>query len=87
MTDVTLEYCIHNKNAEPLTVWVEPWGEEVIVPSDSSLLLTILCNSPGLLDTSTGPNNLAVWLWGGCRVKLAMNGENLTMPSLLIPSP
>jgi hypothetical protein len=87
MTDMTIEYLINNKNSEPLTVWVEPWGEEVIISSESSLLLKILCDRVGLLETEMGPNNLAVWLWGGCRVKLAVNGKDLTMPSLLIPSP
>jgi hypothetical protein len=31
MTDKTLEYRIHNKNPEPLTVIIEPWAEEVVL--------------------------------------------------------
>jgi hypothetical protein len=87
MTDMTLKYVVKNANPEPLTVIVEPWAEKVVVSPGSSLLLTVLCDREGLLDTVLDPNCLTVWLWGGCRVKLALNGEHLTMPSLLIPSP
>jgi hypothetical protein len=87
MTDKTLEYRIHNKNPEPLTVIVEPWAEEVVISPESSLLLTVLYKTEGLLETVVDPNYFTVWLWGGCRVKLALNGKDLTMPSLLIPSP
>jgi hypothetical protein len=87
MTDMTLKYAIHNKNPEPLTVIVEPWAEEVVISPESSLLLTVLYKTEGLLETVVDPNYFTVWLWGGCRVKLALNGKDLTMPSLLIPSP
>ncbi|MGY4159021.1 hypothetical protein ACVINW_004863 [Bradyrhizobium sp. USDA 4461] len=87
MTDMTMEYVIHNKNPEPLTVIVEPWAEEVVLSPDSRLLLTILYDSAGLLDTVMGPNYLIVWLWGGCRVKLAVDGKDLTSPWHLTPSP
>ena len=87
MTDTAVQYLIINRNPEPLTVIVEPWAEEVTLSSDSRLLLTALCDREGLLEVVTDPNYLIVWLWTGCRVKLALNGEDLTMPSLLIPSP
>lgn len=87
MTDTTAKYLIINRNHEPLTVIVEPWAEEVALSSDSSLLLTVLCDREGLLEVVTDPNYLTVGLWTGCRVKLAVNGKDLTMPSLLIPSP
>lgn len=87
MTDKALEYVIKNENPEPMTVIVEPWAEEVVVPAGSSLLLTVLYDTEGLLDTVIDPNYFTVWLWGGCRVKLALNGKDLAMPSLLIPSP
>ena len=87
MTDTTAKYLITNRNPEPLTVIVEPWAEEVVLSSDSRLLLTVLCDREGLLEVVTDSNYLTVWLWSGCRVGLALNGEGLTMPSLLIPSP
>jgi hypothetical protein len=87
MTDTTAKYLTVNRNPEPLTVIVEPWAEEVILSSDSSLLLTVLCDREGLLEVVTDLNYLTVGLWTGCRVTLAVNGENMTLPSLLIPSP
>ena len=87
MTDMTLKYVIKNDNPEPLTVIVEPWAEEVVISPESSLLLTVLYDREGLLETVIDPNYFTVWLWGGCRVKLALNCKDLTMPSLLIPSP
>jgi hypothetical protein len=87
MTDTTAKYLITNRNPEPVTVLVEPWAEEVVLSPDSRLLLTALCDREGLLEVETDPNYLTVGLWTGCRVNLAVNGKDLTMPSLLIPSP
>jgi hypothetical protein len=87
MTDTVVKYLIINRNPEPLTVLVEPWAEEVVLSPDSRLLLTALCDREGLLEVVTDPNFLTVWLWGGCRVKLAVNGEDLTLPWLLTPFP
>ena len=87
MTDKTLEYRIHNKNPEPLTVIIEPWAEEVVLSPGSSLSLNILYDKEDLMEVETNPNYYVVWLWGGCRVKLAMNLEDLTRPFLLTPSP
>jgi len=87
MTDKTLEYRIHTKNPEPLTVIIEPWAEEVVLSPGSSLSLNILYDKEDLMEVETNPNYYVVWLWGGCRVKLAMNGEDLTRPFLLTPSP
>ena len=87
MTDTVEKYLIINRNPEPLTVIVEPWAEEVVLSSHSRLLLTVLCDREGLLEVVTDRNYLTAWLWTGCRVELAVNGEKLTLPSLLIPSP
>lgn len=87
MTDTIAKYLVINRNPEPMTVIVEPWAEEVVLSSHSRLLLTVICDREGLLEVVTDRNYLTVWLWGGCRVTLAVNGEKLTLPSLLIPSP
>lgn len=70
-----------------MTVIVEPWGEEVVVSPGSSLLLKVLYETEDLIEVVMDPEYYIVWLWGGCRVKLALNGEDLAMPSLLIPFP
>jgi len=87
MMDKTLKYLIHNKNPKPLTVIVEFWAEEIVVSPGSSLLLTILYDKEGLMEVETNPNYYVVWLWGGCGVKLALDGEELNMPWLLNPFP
>ena len=87
MTDKTLEYRLHNKNTVPLTVIVEPWAEEIVVSPESSLSLKIFYDKEGVLEVETNPKYYVIWLWGGCRVKLALNGEDLNMPFLLTPSP
>jgi hypothetical protein len=87
MTDTVVKYLIFNGHPEPLTVILEPWAEEVALSPDSRLLLTVLCDREGLLEVETDPNYLTVGLWGGCRVKLAVNGEDLTRPFLLTPFP
>jgi hypothetical protein len=87
MTDKALEYRIHNKNPEPLTVIIEPWAEEVVLSPGSSLSLKISYDKEDLMEVETNPKYYVVWLWGGCRVKLALNGEELKMPWLLTPFP
>jgi hypothetical protein len=87
MTDKTLDYRIHNKNPEPFTVIIEPWAEEIVLSPGSLLSLKIFYDKEDVMEVETRPNYYTVWLWGGCRVKLALNGEDLKIPSLLIPSP
>ena len=87
MTDMTVKYLITNGHPEPLTVIMEPWAEEVILSPESSLLLTVFCDREGLLEVETDPNYLTVGLWAGCRVKLALNGEDQFRPFLLTPFP
>jgi len=82
-----MKYLINNDHSEPMKITIEPWAEEISISAGSSLLLTILSDREGLLETAIGPNTFTVWLWGGCRVKLAVNGEDQAVPSLLIPAP
>lgn len=87
MTDTAVKYLIVNSNPKPLTVIVEPWAEEIVLAPDSRLVLTALCDREGMLEVETDPNYLTMHLWTGCRAKLSVNGEDLKMSSLLIPSP
>ena len=87
MTDTTVKYVVINHNPGPLTVIVEPWAEEVVLSPDSQLLLTVLCDREGVLEIVPSPNFLTVWVWTGCRAILALNGQDLTLPWLLRPSP
>jgi hypothetical protein len=64
MTDMTLKYVIKSQNPEPLTVIVEPWAEEVVISPEASLLLTVLYDREGLLETVMDLNYFTVWLWG-----------------------
>jgi hypothetical protein len=87
VTDTTVKYIITNDHPEALTVLIEPWAEEIVLRPTSSLLLTVLCDREGMLEVATDPNYFTVWFWTGCRVKLALNGEELVMPSLLRRAP
>lgn len=87
MTDMTMEYFITNSNPQPLTVIVEPWAEEVVLSPGSNLLLTVFCDREGMMEVDTNPKFLTVWVWTGCRAKLALNGKDLNLRALLIPSP
>ena len=86
MADSSAKYAFSNQNPGPITVIVEPWAEEFIVPPDSVLSITVFYTELGLLETAIGPDYFTVGLWAGCRAEVFLDGNDQTPRSLAIPA-
>ena len=86
MTDTTVKYVVIDHNPGPLTVIVQPWAEEVVLSSDSQLLLKSFATGKVCWKWCRAATSF-VWVWTGCRAMLVLNGQDLTLPWLLRPSP
>jgi hypothetical protein len=80
-----MRYTFQNRTSTPIIVIVEPWAEEFSVPSGSVLSLEITSTEFGPLETTLDDKYSTIWLWGGCRVAVSLDGKDQTQPSLSIP--
>jgi hypothetical protein len=87
MASNLMKYTFQNRTAAPITFIIEPWAEEFTVPSGSVISIEISCSEFGLLETATDGKYFTMWLWGGCRAAVSLDGEDQTRPSLSIPAP
>jgi hypothetical protein len=75
-----------NQNPTPITVVIEPWAEEFIVPPGSVLSIIVFFRKLGLLETAISPNYFTVGLWAGCSAEVSLDGKDQTPRSLSIPA-
>jgi hypothetical protein len=82
-----MRYTFKNAISAPMVLVVEPWAEEFSVPSGSVLEIEISSTETGPLETVMSDKFFAVWLWGGCRAAVSLDGEDQPRPGLSIPAP
>jgi hypothetical protein len=82
-----LKYTIRHKNINPMTVYIEPWAAEFVVPPESVLQVTISFTHADLLETETGTDYTTVWLWRGCTAEVSLDGKDQTPSFLSTPAP
>jgi hypothetical protein len=87
MSDLPLKYVIHNKNPTSMVVIIEPWAEELNVPSNSTLEISVIYSKIGPIETTINERYTVVWLWSGCRATVSLDGQDCTPRSLDIPAP
>jgi hypothetical protein len=86
MMESPIKYAFRNQGLNPIVVILEPWAEEFTVPPKSVLSIAIFHTKVGSLETAIGPNYFSIWLWGGCRAEVSLDGEDQTRSSLSIPA-
>jgi hypothetical protein len=82
-----MNYTFQNRTTAPIIFIVEPWAEEFTVPSGSVLSIEIFSSELGVMETFLDGTYFTVWLWGGCRAAVSLDGNHQTRPALLIPVP
>lgn len=87
MTSRMMKYDVRNTKTGQILVILEPWVEEFILPPGGTLSINILSERMGLLETEIGADSLTVWLWGGCRAEVYLDGKDVTVASLSISAP
>jgi hypothetical protein len=87
MMDSSLKYRLRNEKSTSIVVIIEPWAEEISVPPDKTLEIAVFYPSIGPIETITTDEFIIVWLWGGCRATVSLDGQDCTPGSLSIPAP
>jgi hypothetical protein len=82
-----LKYRLRNEKSASIVVIIEPWAEEISVPPDKTLEIVVFYPSIGPIETITTDEYIIVWLWGGCRATVSLDGQDCTPGSLSIPAP
>ena len=82
-----MKYTFENTTSAHIVLIIEPWAEEFSVPSGSVLEIEISSTEVGPLETVLSDKYFVVWLWGGCRAAVSLDGEDQPRPGLSIPAP
>lgn len=82
---------IANSADKSLTVWIEPWGQDLQVPPGQSLDLVARSPSEGRLEVVNGVEEVAVYAWPDATIQAFCQGEliydmNITFPSAALPA-
>lgn len=72
---------IRNSHARELTFYLEPWGEEYKVPSDSTLELMVRGPQGNFLEVEFADGHVKVYGWPGSKVTLFNQGTALGVGS------
>ena len=80
MTGSPLRYVFRNNYPAIMSLVIEPWAEEFEIPAGSSVLLAIYYRTVGTIETSIDSNYFTIWLWGGCRVEISIDGQDAAIP-------
>ncbi|GAA4013243.1 hypothetical protein GCM10022280_09290 [Sphingomonas swuensis] len=88
MTDRVCHWGLSNPGPQPLSVWLEPWADEVEVPARSTITLTV---TDGLQDCAVGevewsPDHLVVWA-SAPMIEAHVDGDLQHTGSAIIPAP
>jgi hypothetical protein len=81
------KFKFQNKLDEALRFYLEPWGDEFILSPNADITIDIIQIKQRLLETRLEDGVFTIWLWGGCRAEVHINGEKQERPWLSIPVP
>lgn len=89
MTDRGGQWSLSNPGPQTLSVWLEPWADEVVVPIRSTITLTV---ATGTQDCSIGevemtPDHLVVWANAAGMIEARVDGVLQHTGSAIIPVP
>jgi hypothetical protein len=82
-----LKYRVSNEHQRSRVIIIEPWAEEITLPQDKTLEITVSCSTIGTLDVVVNERYVVLWLWSGCRATLSIDGQDCTPSSLNIQVP
>lgn len=82
-----LKYRLSNEHQYARVVIIEPWAEEITLPQDKTLEITVSCSTIDTLDIVVNERYVVLWLWSGCRATLSIDGQDCTPPTLSITPP
>ena len=81
---------ITNSSEKPLTVWLEPWGQDLQVAPGQSLDIVARSPSEGRLEVVNADDAVAVYAWPEATIQTFSQGEliydmNIAFPVSALP--
>ena len=68
---------ISNQSNRPLTLHVEPWGEQIPMPAGSRFQLVAVAKEQGEMEIQFEENDVLVWGWTGSVLTVFSNGKEM----------
>ncbi|HVE55582.1 MAG TPA: hypothetical protein VNB22_02065 [Pyrinomonadaceae bacterium] len=68
---------ITNTSQKAKTLFLEPWGEDYIMPSGKTFEFFAKAEREGNFEIEFSDNEITVYLWSGATVKVFCDGEEL----------
>jgi hypothetical protein len=66
-----------NRTDKLFILHLEPWGEQIPMPPDSTFQIMAEAKEPGEIEIEHGPNDIVVWAWTDSTLKVLSNGKEI----------
>ena len=77
---------LRNDRPYPLDVYVEPWGDHLVMPPGASLDVTARSPLEGALEVSVSEGGMTVYAWSGATFEVhAADGRRLAQSNVSVP--
>jgi hypothetical protein len=80
-----LVIAVRNGRDTPVTLILEPWASEFVMPPGAVYELCAEGPEGDCLQIDYAPDHIIAWGWSGSVVEVWHNGERLTGPSIPVP--
>lgn len=70
----TASLSIKNSRGIPLTLHLEPWGDQIELPPDVALDVVAKASNEGAFEINLGDDHIAVWGWTGSILSVYKDG-------------
>lgn len=60
---------------QALYLWIEPWGDGLVFPANTSVELKAISSIEGQLELDITPKRTAVYGWAGCILRIFVDGK------------
>lgn len=87
--DAEWHWAVCNPSSSDLLLWLEPWVDEVVVPSRSTAVLFVLPRDAGSdsLQIENANEHIVIWAGGGTCIEVYVDGERAQTASATIEVP
>src|SRR4051812_10300586 len=82
------EIALTNRSAAPSEVWIEPWGDFVLLEAGATLRVAAQAAEAGAFEVACGEGaGVTVWAWPSARVRCYVGAEELKADAFTQPVP
>ena len=68
---------IRNASGRPLTFNLEPWGEQIEMPTGATFTVTAEAEQQGSFEVEHGEDEITVWAWASAVIKVCRGNDEV----------